>query len=571
MLDLSLAINIGTRIGGFSPATLFAASEPGGWYDIDPAYLFQDSAGTTPVTAPGQTVGMVLDRSKGLVLGPELVTNGDFSSGSTGWTVGTNWSVGSGIASKTAGAAGNLSQSAGIVNGRFYQITFALTVSGGSVWVNVGSSGSFSNAQTTGGNISLIVAANGATGAIEFQAGSGAVATVDNISVKELPGNHLTQSSLSNRAIYGVEPIGGRRNLLTYTEQFDDAAWTKVNAAISANVAVAPDGTTTADRLTASTTGAQLYQTVTLADSTTYAASVYLKKGAGSDWAYIRFRNKAGGNFYLWANLATGVVGSTSGSPTSFSFSAAGNGWYRLSVVASSGTGATTPYVYVSSATGDTAGSPAASDELLVWGAQLEAGSTATAYQRVVTAFDVTEAGVPSLSYIQFDGSDDWLVSPTITPGIDKAQVFAGVRTLADTTGSIAETSADSSTNNGAFSLFTLAGADDVQLLSRGTTAVNIRHDGATEPFTAVYAGTADIAADGLVLRSNGTQVNQSTSDQGTGNYLAYPLYVGRRGGTSLPYNGRIYSLIVRFGANLSASTITQTENWVAGKTGITI
>ena len=42
----------------FNPLSLFSASEPGFWYDYsDFSTLFQDSAGTTPVTATGQAVG----------------------------------------------------------------------------------------------------------------------------------------------------------------------------------------------------------------------------------------------------------------------------------------------------------------------------------------------------------------------------------------------------------------------------------------------------------------------------------------------------------------------------------
>lgn len=44
--------------------SLFAAGEQGGWYDpSDFSTLFQDSAGTTPVTATGQSVGRMLDKS----------------------------------------------------------------------------------------------------------------------------------------------------------------------------------------------------------------------------------------------------------------------------------------------------------------------------------------------------------------------------------------------------------------------------------------------------------------------------------------------------------------------------
>jgi len=87
-------------------------------------------------------------------------------------------------------------------------------------------------------------------------------------------------------------------------------------------------------------------------------------------------------------------------------------------------------------------------------------------------------------------------------------------------------------------------------------------------PQTVVHSQLADISGDLATLRVNGTQVGQSTADQGTGNFLAYPLYVCSRAGTSLFFNGQLYSLILRFSAaNLDAATITATETWVNGKT----
>jgi len=58
----SISAVLGTS--GFSPTSLFAASEQGAWYDpSDFASMFQDSAGTTPVTAVGQVVGRINDKS----------------------------------------------------------------------------------------------------------------------------------------------------------------------------------------------------------------------------------------------------------------------------------------------------------------------------------------------------------------------------------------------------------------------------------------------------------------------------------------------------------------------------
>lgn len=48
----------------FTPASLFSSGEQGAWYDpSDFSTMFQDSAGTTPVTAAGQPVGKILDKS----------------------------------------------------------------------------------------------------------------------------------------------------------------------------------------------------------------------------------------------------------------------------------------------------------------------------------------------------------------------------------------------------------------------------------------------------------------------------------------------------------------------------
>jgi len=52
------------RKSAYSPSKLFASGEQGIWLDpSDFSTMFQDSAGTTPVTADGQPVGKILDKS----------------------------------------------------------------------------------------------------------------------------------------------------------------------------------------------------------------------------------------------------------------------------------------------------------------------------------------------------------------------------------------------------------------------------------------------------------------------------------------------------------------------------
>jgi len=174
--------------------------------------------------------------------------------------------------------------------------------------------------------------------------------------------------------------------------------------------------------------------------------------------------------------------------------------------------------------------------------------------------------------HLLFDGSNDGMVTASIVPGIDKAQVFAGVRKLSDAAaGCIVESSTNWQANAGALALLgPTAAAANYGSRSGGSLPGGTPTSASTfvSPITNVITATSDIAGDSAALRINGLAIGSSVGDQGTGNYLTYPLYIGRRAGASIPFNGRIYSLIVRFGANLSAEQISAMESWVNAKTG---
>ena len=89
----TLALSITNVIGKqYSPASWFTQGEQGAWYDpSDLTTLFQNYAGTTPVTAVEQPVGLMLDKSQGLALGPELITNGNFNDGTTDWSINSTY------------------------------------------------------------------------------------------------------------------------------------------------------------------------------------------------------------------------------------------------------------------------------------------------------------------------------------------------------------------------------------------------------------------------------------------------------------------------------------------------
>jgi hypothetical protein len=207
--------------------------------------------------------------------------------------------------------------------------------------------------------------------------------------------------------------------------------------------------------------------------------------------------------------------------------------------------------------------------------AQLQTGTTFDADQKVVTQYEVTEANVRTIHYVQYDGVDDGYVTSTITPGIDKMQVFAGVRKLSDVAlGIVAELSTSATINQGAFILNgpPSAGATSYRFVNKGSLGGGVGVSAtATAPTTDILTGLGDIGGDLTVFRVDGAQVAQSSTDLGAGTYLAYPLYIGRRSGTTFPFNGRDYGLIVRFGPNLTADQITQVERWIAQETGVTL
>lgn len=182
--------------------------------------------------------------------------------------------------------------------------------------------------------------------------------------------------------------------------------------------------------------------------------------------------------------------------------------------------------------------------------------------------YQVDSGGYP---YLLFDALDDWFVSPTITPGVDEAQVFAGIYKASDVgAGNVMETSAAANINNGAIRVFApIASLPVAGMQSRGTAGSSaVSPSTYVAPLKMILTALGDISADTAIIRVNGTQAASGAADQGTGNYLAYPMYVGSRAGTSSFFNGRIYSLIVRFGANLDAATTAAAEAWVNSQTG---
>ena len=220
-------------------------------------------------------------------------------------------------------------------------------------------------------------------------------------------------------------------NLATYSEQFDNASWTKINVNVSSNTTISPNGNANADTITSTVTGTT---SVIVSNSCSVSnaginvtATQYFKR-SNNDWVYLgigRSSVTTYGEVVGMFNLASGATGSNltygAGVFVSLNIESVGNGWYRCSLTANV-PNATSYNFYSGSANAN--GVPFISDigdAFFAWGGQLVEGTSAKDYYPTTTRLnilrlDYTNGSCPSI-----------LVEPQRTNNITYSEEFDNI------------------------------------------------------------------------------------------------------------------------------------------------
>lgn len=507
----------------------------GSLWMVDNAYTgaFVDNVGTTPVTAYGDLLGLTTDRLG--VLGPNLVTNGDFANGVDGWTVPAGWGLASGAMVATATSSSMVQQAAASIPGSYYEVEFDWTHAGGTLYVRVGA-GTAATFATSGRKRVTLVAVS--TAGIEFYGGSVSGA-LDNIVSRRLTGNHATQSAVASKPSVQRVPkrTRGATNLLLWSGDFSNAAWTKAGATVATGQAD-PLGGTSASKLVESATNSAHYFLQSVVSGTGTATSAWIVKPAGRSKIQVRSESPQTGMLATMFNLATGAIQNGTGSIVALD-----NGFFLCAATApSAGTGANGYHLmqtlndsWQETYTGD------GTSGVIVYRAGLFAG-TLTA-QQIIDNGGIpltTTTALPNVTewanVISFDGSNDFLQTG-ITTG-EQGFVAAAV-TPANTTASMSVVNAGegASTIPGVW-LFGASGAWYASSANgTGREQASRAMPGAVPHVVSMRWNAASIS-----MGVDGTE----TSAARTGNCAsgANVLRIGMYQGSSVPFNGPMHAVV---------------------------
>lgn len=359
---------------GYKSGKLYSIKPDNGDGDFD----FSRSSSATRVNSEG-----LIETAQ--ILGSEEIVNGDFATDSD-WIKGSGWTISGGKANCNGSqlSVSDLQQNYDFSDGIKYKLTFDIIVTNGSITPYIGGVNTTS-VTSTETNVTRYVIA-GSSNHIKLRASSDFTGSIDNVSVKEVIENDVPRLDYSGGASCAsllLEPQS--TNLVTYSEDYSDSSWTKVNASVSSNTATSPSGETNASTLVSTSGTSEQYLDVgslSVTSGEDYTMSVFVKKN-NYDFFLIRFTGVGGafsaGNVFF--NINNGTLGAIDSGYTG-SIESFGNGWYRCSATkTASGTTASSKVRLQLAASDNTESiSGDGSSGTFIYGSQFEQNSYPTSY-----------------------------------------------------------------------------------------------------------------------------------------------------------------------------------------------
>lgn len=269
-----------------------------------------------------------------------------------------------------------------VTSGITYKLTFTLSNYTGSN--NLGFSGSggvssYARLDADGSYSEYFIASSSVE--LRMFGRNTATGVFTNVSVKEVTRDNVPRIDYTGGGCPHILAEPQRTNLVTYSEDFSQ--WSPINSTILSDNTTSPDGTVNADRITATSTGdsafvrnTQSTQTV----STIYSYSCFVKKGTTD---FVRLANRSLGNVSeasCWFDIQNGVVGDVGSNVSSTEIESFGDGWYKCTVIGTTGGTISTQLTDIAAATSNGNTSATTGDYIYYWGADLQQGSYATSY-----------------------------------------------------------------------------------------------------------------------------------------------------------------------------------------------
>lgn len=346
-------------------------------------------------------------------------------------------------------------------------------------------------------------------------------------SISTVRGDTFTQSNVSKQPIYGIHPSSGLRNILLSSALLDGSGW-------SSTVTVASTGSSILGipeyMLTRTSTAYRAISQPTISTPVVpgeaYTVSIYARAGSltSASLAIISGSTDVRYAYNLTTGTVTGQLSTFGTGYVSSSATSIGGGWVRITLTAQAGSTSIGAYFYPGNATSASAGT------VYFAGAQLEAGATASAFQRTVTRYECYETNFSSVPYLYFDGSAACL-SGSVTVPANTVVLTASATRLSNTSSVLLELGANAD-----------ASANAAVLRYNGEVlTANVLGSNVSIPTTDSISTTLtiDTATNAIELRS----IDSSSTASSIGSLASSTLHIGARANTSAYFYGRLYNI----------------------------